>query len=97
MFLLDSGADKTVLDLTFATDLGIDWKKCVKESQNVVGGGSKDAYLSEILIRMCGRWFRIPVAFMQDQKPPILGREGVFDQMLLGFDHKNRYLFASMK
>lgn len=92
--LVDSGADTTVLDNSYAAALSIDLNKCkVIKVQGVTGSDA----MRETTVRMnlCGSWYTVPVWFSAGQQPGLLGRNGVFDNILVAFLHGRGVLLAA--
>lgn len=77
--LLDSGADNNVFPASFATEIGIDYKK--GEYRRIVGVGGKEteSYINFVKIRIENKEFETIVQFGEDIKTPLLGREGFFN------------------
>lgn len=94
LVLVDSGADMTMLDASVAGKLGIDLSRCPTKNFYGIGDKPVAAYISEVLVYLCEKWFRIPVSFVTQNQTPLLGRNGTFDLMLLSFDSKNSALMA---
>lgn len=98
VLLVDSGADRTVLDSGLAGILGIDLSAVAPRQMGVAGGGVVQSWLSPnpILMLLCGKWVRVPVEFCHGQQPGLLGREGAFDALRLAFIHSVSLLVAAI-
>lgn len=96
-FLVDSGADLTLLPKGLSSGLGINLKRCsISQTQGVEGGGIK-IYHSKIKICI-GQWnHTIRCAFAEhDQIPPLLGRLDVFSKYNITFHAgKNCIIFQN--
>jgi hypothetical protein len=44
---------------------------------------------------LCGRWVSVEVGFAPSQRPQLLGRADVFDNLLIAFFHQTNDLYAS--
>jgi hypothetical protein len=92
--LMDSGADYSMIDDSYARHLGIDLNQCPVRPVRGITGVS-EARLSRLNIYVCGSWLEVPVLFAPDRWPQLLGRRGVFDNLFVAFVHGARMLFAS--
>lgn len=88
-FLVDSGADLSVLPKSLAKDIGIDLTKCKKSITLGVEGRGVRIYHTQIGIRL-GHWEdTIRCAFANhDQIPPLLGRLDFFSRYNITFHAK---------
>ena len=93
IFLLDSGADFTVIPIEIAEILGLDMSNPVEKSGGV--GGEVDTTLSSMEIDIKNAHenyrFRIPVQILmnKDSKiPPLLGRAGFFSEFEIKIKQK---------
>lgn len=90
-FLVDSGADTTLLPRSLANELGIDFRKCPASiTQGVEGRGTK-IYHAFLRLKI-GPWEdRIHCAFAShDHIPPLLGRLDIFSRYTIVFDAERR-------
>jgi predicted aspartyl protease len=88
-FLVDSGADITLLPRSLAGEIGVVLKQCaVSVTQGVEGRGMR-IYLSQVKIQI-GHWdMHIRCAFADhDRVPPLLGRLDVFSRCDITFSAK---------
>jgi hypothetical protein len=93
--LVDSGADITMMDSGYAGVIGIDLTRCpVGHIQGVVGP-RVPVYHATVMMRLCGRWFDVPVTFRQGVTTQLLGRLAVFDNLYLAFAQGRNAFFAS--
>ena len=98
--LVDSGARTTLLSLEAAIALGLDLSES-RYPKGSIGGIVPGAGLwvafAPIKVNLCGRWLDIPAAFHLHPVPirHLLGREGVFDQLDVGFRHVERAVYAA--
>jgi hypothetical protein len=92
--LVDSGADCTLLHEAQARPLQVDLSQCPVEPMGGVGG-QIPVRLSRVLMYLCGRWVSVEVGFAPNQRPQLLGRADVFDNLLIAFFHQTHNLYAS--
>jgi hypothetical protein len=89
-FVVDSGADYTLLPRIYASALGISLgTDCIAETSLGVGG-SETVYLYKKGINMrVGDWQqRIPVGFLErDDVPPLMGRLGCTEGLRIVFEN----------
>lgn len=81
-FIVDTGADYTLLPKTIAKDLGIDiLKDCYPYESKGIGGKEQVYFLKKKISIMIGEVKRqIPIGFLQrDDIPPLLGRHQCLD------------------
>ncbi|MBI3540908.1 MAG: aspartyl protease family protein [Deltaproteobacteria bacterium] len=89
-FLVDSGADFSVLPHSLATEIGIDLKRCQTSTTLGVEGRGTKIHHSRIVIKI-GPWRgQIRCAFAShDRIPPLLGRLDLFSKFNITF-HASR-------
>lgn len=88
-FLVDSGADMTVLPFSLAHQVGISIKDCIKSKTQGVEGKGTTIYHAEITIKIDHWEDRIRCAFAShDLIPPLLGRLDVFSKYNITFHAK---------
>lgn len=94
--LVDSGADVTMLDGALAQPLGIDLSRCQLDSVGGVGAGGVQVALSTVKMDLCGRWANVPVNFTLNPigHPQLLGRDGAFEALIVGFAHAQKTIIA---
>ena len=93
--LVDSGADYTMLDAAQAGPLGIDLAQCPVGYVSGIEGRAVPVRLARVLMYLCGRWVDVGVCFKSSQRPQLLGRQDVFDSLLITFFHQSNDLYAS--
>lgn len=86
LFLVDSGADITLIPAHLARELGIPFKKGRIDSFQVADGTFVQARMIELEILACGRRFQLPAACLEtDRVSPLLGQQGFFDGFEITF------------
>ncbi len=90
-FLVDSGADFTLLPRSLAGEIGIRLKDCVTSTTLGVEGRGIKIYYSKIVIQI-GDWKNtIRCAFAShDRVPPLLGRLDLFSRYNITFHAQRR-------
>jgi len=84
---IDSGADMTLIPLSFGRLLSLELKKDEIEHLRGVGGGEVPVIVTNVEIRMNGLEFPISVAWAPEEDvPPLLGRTDLFDRFRILFD-----------
>ena len=76
-----------MLDDSLATTLGIDLALIPTHYVGGVGTTGVPAKRHLLWIELFGRWVLAPVDFSPNRQPQLLGREGVFDRVVLAFAH----------
>jgi hypothetical protein len=96
--LVDSGADRTMLDGGLAPTLGIDLRSCPRDVIGGVGAGGVPVAEATVKMELCGAWTDVPVSFTLGPigHPQLLGREGAFDAIAVSFLHRHRMLLAGV-
>lgn len=87
-FIVDTGADYTLLPKTIAKDLGIDiLKDCYMYESKGIGGKEQVYFLKKKIVIKIGESKRqIPIGFLdRDDIPPLLGRQQCLDTFDLIF------------
>lgn len=99
--LVDSGARNTILRQRDAVSLGLDLsdpERYPREDARGIAPGGPPMSTAQAVLKalICDRWLDIPVGFALTNWPVtrVLGREGVFDQVLLAFPHGERALLG---
>jgi predicted aspartyl protease len=88
---IDSGADITLIPLSFGRLLGLDLKKEDIKHLRGVGGGEVPVIVTKVDIRIDGIEFPIGVAWaLEEEVPPLLGRSDVFDKFTVVFNQSKR-------
>jgi hypothetical protein len=98
--LVDSGASATLLGFKDAIQLGLDLSDPIYPEEDISGvvpGHGLPAKIAPVKANLCGVWTDLEVRFSTGMWPirPVLGRQGFFDRMLVGFAHDRREVFAS--
>jgi len=94
-FVVDSGSDCSVLDEGYARPLGIDLSRCPVVPLGGIEGGEIPVRSSRLLMYLCERWVSVEVCFQRNRRPQVLGRQDVFDNLLITFFHRASELYAS--
>lgn len=94
---MDSGAMMTLLHMDFMQDLGIDEKSCTLGHTYLGDGSELEIMIGKMLIFINGIWMHIPVGFTEKIQFSVLGRDGVFNRMVLAFDHKAGSMYSSIR
>ncbi|MBI2982174.1 MAG: retropepsin-like domain-containing protein [Deltaproteobacteria bacterium] len=90
-FLVDSGADFTLLPRRFASEIGINLKRCEPSTTLGVEGRGITIYHSSVVLRIGNYQSKIRCAFAQhDRIPPLLGRLDVFSKYNITFHARRR-------
>jgi hypothetical protein len=99
MFIVDSGADVTILPKWNARDLEISLDG-LEPKRGLGAGGMPYGYYAdprwEAEVYLCGEWTKIPVRFFasDDAHGALLGRRGAFDALELVFVQGKRVMYA---
>jgi hypothetical protein len=99
MFIVDSGADVTILPKWNARDLEISLDGLEPKRGRGAGGVPYGYYADprwEAEVWLCGEWTKIPVRFFasDDAHNALLGRKGAFDAIELVFVQGRRIMYA---
>jgi len=87
---IDSGANITLLPMSFVTALDIHIEEEDIKDIRGIGDGKLPIVIKRVRIRLAGKTFNTEVAIaLIEDVPFLLGREGVFDQFEICF-RKNR-------
>jgi len=86
--LVDSGADTTCLPLDIATLLDIDVSSLQARIMRGVSGAASTYRHEGILMSLANTLVRCPVHFVPGLSVSLLGREGVFDEFIFGFEQR---------
>lgn len=88
---IDSGADITLIPLSFGRLLGLELKKEDIKHLRGVGGGEVPVIVTNAEIRMNELEFSICIAWaLEEDVPPLLGRSDLFDRFRIVFDQSKR-------
>lgn len=92
-FILDTGADCSILPKTIAGDLGIDIKALPKISFKGIEGNTINAYLTKITLKITKTPIKVTCALSCNEKSPfILGRKDIFSHFNILFDNKGKQI-----
>ncbi|MBI4231368.1 MAG: retroviral-like aspartic protease family protein [Planctomycetes bacterium] len=90
-FVLDSGADLTMLPASVADFLGISLDGSREVRVTGVEGPGAMAKVGELTVRIGDRDYAIPCAFSTNENTPfLLGRLGLFRHFNVTFDNRRR-------
>ena len=92
--LIDSGSDRNLFPLRFATSIGIHFKKM--EPKQIMGIGKViiDAYAAKMNIWVGTTKYQTEVDFSPQQQTPLLGRDGFFNLFKsVKFDEKGQFVY----
>ncbi len=91
-FLLDTGADFTMLPVNWAELLDIDLTSCSQEhSYGIEGGKGVAVWLGKIRVKICRHELDIRCLFSENPACPyILGRADIFTHFNILFDNKTK-------
>lgn len=98
-FLVDSGADVTMLTLSLARKLGLNYDSKRKTKLYGIGKKSVDAYPGKIIIKLGQFKIAVRTYFIDaEDSTLLLGRLDMFERFNITFNTRNRkVVFESMK
>lgn len=86
-FLVDSGADCTMLTVSLANQLGLQFNKQRKTQLFGIGEKSVDAYEGMIVLKLCNQEIRVRSYFIDTvDSALLLGRYDIFDKFTITFN-----------
>lgn len=92
--LVDSGSDRNLFPLYFATYLGIKFKKNTSKKIFGIGENYIEAYTSTINIWLGTLKYETNADFSPQQKDPLLGRDGFFNLFKsIKFNEKGQFVY----
>lgn len=92
-FLVDTGADCTIIPKSVAEDLDIDLSDLPKMRFCGIEGKSITAYLTKITIKITNSPIEVTCALSSNEKSPfILGRKDIFSNFNISFDNKKGFV-----
>jgi len=95
-FLLDTGADCTMLPKAMASIAGMDLSKCKKATSYGIEGKGVSVYIGKINARIGKYTLKLKCLFSEEETTPfILGRMGLFSKFNIIFDNKNKKIKLS--
>lgn len=90
-FLLDTGADVSMVSVSMAEDLGIDLARCPADACSGIEGRPVRVYHASIAVRIGHVGLSLPCLISQtDMTPFLLGRAGLFARFSITFDTRWR-------
>lgn len=90
-FLLDTGADCTMLPKFMAEIIGLDLTTCQRTKSFGIEGKGVLVYIGKIDIKIGQHYLKVKCLFSEDDTTPfILGRLGLFSQFNILFDNRNK-------
>lgn len=91
-FFVDSGADTTMIPLSFAEKLGFDsWSEEEIENASGAEGGTIPYFLRNVNMVIEDKKLNIKLACaLHDNVPSLLGREDIFDKFQVCFNDKEK-------
>ena len=88
---IDSGADITLIPLSFGRLLGLELKKEDIKRLTGVGGTSIPVVITEVEIKINDIAFPVNIAWaLEEDIPPLLGRTGIFNKFVIIFDQNKK-------
>ncbi len=92
-FLVDTGADCSVMPKCVARDINIDLSTLPKMHFCGIEGGNITAYLAKITVKITKNPVEITCALSSNEQSPfILGRKDIFSKFNILFDNKNKFV-----
>lgn len=92
--LIDSGSDRNLFPLRFATSVGIQFKKIRHKQIIGIGKVIIDAYSANINIWVGTTKYQTEVDFSPQQQTPLLGRDGFFNLFKsVKFDEEGQFVY----
>jgi len=89
-FLLDSGADVSVLPFSLVSFLGVKVKESKKTEIGGVEGREVEGYPGKIKVRLGEEEISIRCYFVKSETIPLLGRLDIFDRFNILFDRQKQ-------
>ena len=87
---IDSGADITLIPLSFGRLLGLELRKEDIKHLRGVGGAEVPVVITKVDVMIDDIEFPISVAWsLEEDIPPLLGRTDIFDRFVITFDQYN--------
>lgn len=92
--LIDSGSDRNLFPLRFATSVGIQFKKIRPKQIMGIGKLLIDAYSAKINIWLGTKKYETEADFSPQQQTPLLGRNGFFNLFKsIKFDEEGQFVY----
>lgn len=90
-FLVDTGADCTIMPASVAPDIGIELSTLPKIRFSGIEGGSVSASIAKITVMITTKPIDITCAFSSNERCPfILGRKDLFSRYDIVFDNRRK-------
>ena len=90
-FLVDSGADVSMVPKSIAELVGLDLKKARKHRTYGVEGKGLLVYEGSLAIKIGTHQIKIPCLFSSQEKTPLLlGRTGLFNRFTIVFENRTK-------
>jgi len=98
-FLIDSGADYTVIPNSYAALLGLEYNKI--ESEEIKVEVANLAFMhtkkTNLTLTLEGHNFEIPVLIAKEEAECLLGRKGIFEHFDITFQERNEEVIFQQK
>lgn len=92
-FLVDTGADCSIMPASVAVDLDTDVTKLPKMYFTGIEGGNILAYVAKITVKITATPIVLTCALSTQKKTPfILGRKDIFSEFNILFDNRNNLI-----
>ena len=92
-FLVDTGADCSIMPASVAVDLNMDIMKLPRIHFTGIECGNVVAYMTKINVKITGTPIDLTCALSSQEKTPfILGRKDLFEKFNILFDNKNELI-----
>ena len=92
-FLVDSGADVSMVPKSIADLVGLDLKKARKHRTYGVEGKGLLVYEGSLAIKIGTHQLKIPCLFSSQEKTPfLLGRAGLFNHFTIVFENQSKQI-----
>ena len=92
-FLVDTGADCTIMPASVAYDLDINISELPKIHFCGIEGGRVAAYITKITVKITNTPIEITCALSTNKQSPfILGRKDIFSKFNIAFDNKKKLI-----
>ncbi|MDP4008216.1 MAG: hypothetical protein Q8P68_03425 [Candidatus Peregrinibacteria bacterium] len=91
-FLVDSGADFTLISRSDGMFLGLDYSKIKGEEVKIEVANMAILHTKKVkmMLEFCDNTFEIPVLIAKEEVERLLGRNGVFDRFDVTFKEKDQ-------
>lgn len=98
-FLIDSGADYTVIPNSYAALLGLEYNKIKSEEIKIEIANLTfmHAKKTSLILTLEKRDFEIPVLIAKEEAECLLGRKGIFEHFDITFQERNEEVIFQQK